>query len=103
MKEEKQYQISDLSPALFWDVDQSKLSWESSASYIIERVAQLGDLTDWQIIRQIYGDEKLKCEIVEMRYLDEKSLNYYAEIFNLTLEDFRCYKLRQLGMTPFPF
>lgn len=103
MKEEKQYKISDLSPVLFWDVDQSKLSWGSSERYIIERVAHLGSLKDWLLIRKIYGDEKLKEVIRTMRYLDEKSVNYYAEVFNLPLEEFRCYRLRQLGRVPFPF
>lgn len=103
MMKEESYKISDLSAALFWDVDQSKLSWDESSHYIIERVAQLGDLRDWIIAREIYGDDRLKEVIKMMRYLDEKSLNYYAELFNLSLTDFRCYRLRQLGQIPFPF
>ena len=103
MDEEKSYKVSDLSPVLFWDVDRSKLSWDESERYIIERVAHLGALKDWLIIRKIYGDTRLKEVITTMRYLDEKSVIYYAEIFGIPLEKFRCYRLRQLGRIPFPF
>jgi hypothetical protein len=97
------YQVSDLSPDLFWDLDKTKLSFRNNAVYIIERVAYLGKLEDWLIIRKIYGDERIRNVILQMRYLDEKSLNYYAEIFDLSPEDFRCYRLRQSGKTHFPF
>ena len=96
-------QVSDISPVLFWDVNKEKLDWEKDARYIIERIAYLGDFKDWLIIREVYGSERIRDVILNMRYLDEKSTNYYAELFRLPLEKFRCYRLRQLNRIPFPF
>ena len=102
-KMNKNYTISDLSPHLFWDVDKSKLSLEKSGHYIIERIALLGGLKDWLIIRNIYGDSKLKEVIVNMRYLDDKSLHFYAQVFNIPKNNFRCYKLKQSNLRPSPY
>ncbi len=99
----KTYKISDLSPHLFWDVDRSKLTFEKSSQYLIERVAYLGDLEDWLLIRKIYGDEKLKEVILKMRYLDDKSIHFYSQIFDSPKEKFRCYTLKQSGIIPSPF
>jgi len=99
----KQYKITDLSPHLFWDVDSRKLCLEKGSRYIIERVAYLGNLEDWLFIRKYYGEEKLKEVILDMRYLDEKSIHFFAQIFDVSKESFRCYKLRQSGRIPFPF
>ena len=100
---EKEYKISDLSKHLFWDVDRSRLSLAKSSHYIIERTAFLGGLKDWLLVRKIYGDEKVKKVILNMRYLDEKSLHFYALVFDIPKENFRCYKLRQSGQIPMPF
>ena len=97
------HHISDLSSHLFWDVNRDNLSFDKSAQYLIERVASLGDLKDWQLIRAVYGDEKIKGVILNMRYLDEKSLHFYSLVYGIPQEDFRCYKLKLLGGRPFPF
>ncbi len=96
IKMEKDYKISDLSAHLFWDVNRNNLSIEKSSHYIIERVASLGSLEDWLLIRKIYGEDKVKEVILNMRYLDEKSLYFYATIFNISLEKFKCYTLRKV-------
>ena len=100
---EKEYKISDLSAHLFWDVDKNNLSLDKGSRYIIERVAYLGGLRDWLLIRKIYGEEKIKDTIMNMRYLDEKSLHFYSFIYGIPKEKFRCYKLRLSGQVPSPF
>ncbi|MEM8524955.1 MAG: hypothetical protein AAGG68_09940 [Bacteroidota bacterium] len=96
----KNYSISNLSSHLFWDVDHAQLSFEKSAIYLIERVAYLGNLKDWLLLRDVYGNEKLKEVILNMRSLDDKSLHYYSLIFNIPKEAFRCYKNKQLQGIP---
>ena len=99
----KQVKISDFSKHLFWDVDRDKLSLENSNQYIIERIAYLGGLKDWLLIRKIFTNEYLKTVILNMRYLDEKSLHFYAQIFDVSKDQFKCYKLRQSSQIPLPF
>ena len=103
MKKRSNYKVSDLSPHLFWDVDSKTLDFRKDSDYIIDRVALLGGLEDWQILRRVYGDKKIKSVILGMKYLDDKSLHFYSLIFNTPKERFRCYKLRQSKKIHFPF
>ena len=103
MPKKHQYTIDDLSPHLFWDVDRSQLSFSKSAVYLIERIAFLGDLSDWQLLRGVYGDKRLKEVLLNVRFMDDKSLHFYSLIFDIPKEQFRCYKLKQLNLTHSPF
>ena len=100
---EGEYDVSILSAHLFWDVKKDKLSLKINSDYIIERVAYLGSLRDWLLVRKIYGEKKLKEVILNMRYLDDKSLHFYSQIFQVAKEEFRCYKLKQSNQQPSPF
>ena len=91
----KEYQISDFSPHLFWDVDRSKLDLEKNASFLIERVLEYGVLKDWELIKKIYGLEAIKTTTLQSRSLDDVTLSFLCSIFDLTKDAFRCYKLRQ--------
>jgi len=95
MEEKSGYSISDFSPHLFWDVDPSKLDLERSAAYIVEKVLEYGLMEDWVLLKKIYGLERIKDISLEIRYLSPIAHNFMATIFNLPLNAFRCYELRQ--------
>lgn len=90
-----EYKLSDLSPHLFWDVDITGLEWQKSVNYIIEKVLIYGVLSDWKIINQIYGADKIKEVSKSIRSMDDVTLNFLCTIYQLKAEDFRCYRLRQ--------
>lgn len=91
----EEYKISDLSPHLFWDVDKSKLDFEKSSTFLVERVLEYGLMKDWKLIKKIYGLEKIKEITLQSRSLDDVTLSFLCTIFDLEKEAFRCYKLRQ--------
>lgn len=99
MEKDQQYQISDLSPALFWDVDRSKLSWENDDLLVVERVLQFGKLQDWKILKDHLGTKKIGDLAIQLRSLDPASLSFISFITGIPQEDFRCYIERQSNPT----
>ena len=83
------------SKALFWDVDASKLDYEKHAGHIIPRVFMRGTLEDLTEIFSYYGKEKIKEVLLQTRYLDKLTLSFAANLFHVSKDEFRCYRLKQ--------
>lgn len=88
--------INQLTPALFWDTDVKTISIEDHAGFIIQRVCMLGTWEDWLLLKSQYGMVKIRAELIQARYLDKKTLNYFSLILNVPKENFRCYSFQQL-------
>lgn len=91
MEQTAQYNISDFSPHLFWDVDRSNMDWEKNARFIIERTLEYGLLQDWNLLRNYYGLERIGAVALNIRYLDPKTLAFVSVVTGLPKEKFRCY------------
>jgi len=79
-----------LNPALFWDVEFSEIDYEKNARQVIERVLTRGSLNDWYEINSYYGFKRIKSEIINIRYLDKLTLNFYSKYFNTPKNQFKC-------------
>ncbi|MCX8480718.1 MAG: hypothetical protein ORN58_02240 [Sediminibacterium sp.] len=88
-----------LSKVIFWDTDFNKLDLVKHKFYIIERVLMYGFYTDWQFIRNYYGDNAIKEVALQTRDLDPKTLSFLSTIFDIPKQQFRCYKYKQLNPT----
>ncbi|MDQ3192198.1 MAG: hypothetical protein M3Q58_11455 [Bacteroidota bacterium] len=95
--------IAQLSPVLFWDTDISQIDPKKHASYIIERVASLGTLFEWEQILSHYGEIEVKETVCRLRTLDPKTLNFLSFFFNIPKEQFRCYTNQQSFPTHYPY
>jgi hypothetical protein len=84
-----------LTRAIFWDTNYDTIDWEAHARYVIARVCRFGMLEDWKQIKAYYGLERIKEEMLQERDLDPKTLHFLACIFDVPIEEFRCYKLQQ--------
>ncbi len=91
----KSYSIENLSPHLFWDVDKTTLDFEKSKIQIVYKVLEYGLMSDWNIIKEIYGLETIKEISLELRTLDDVTLSYLSNLFKIDKSNFRCYKLKQ--------
>lgn len=89
---EPKNKINELSPHLFWDIDKTTLSPETSRNFIIERVLEYGLISDWNWIVSVYGKEKLLETALQLKNLSKLSANFLATIFDVELEKFACYK-----------
>ncbi len=85
----------ELSKTLFWDTDISQIDYDKNARHIIERVLQRGMLSDWFEIKNYYGLDRIKNEILQIRYLDKVSLNFCSKYFQIPKEQFKCYNTEQ--------
>ena len=81
----------NLSKVIFWDTDYATIDWDNKARYVIERVVVRGNWSDWLAIREYYGLERIREEMLQSRDLDPKSMSFLSVIFNIPKEQFRCY------------
>ena len=84
--------MMQLSKHIFWDVNVNSLDFQKHACLIIERVIVYGDLNDWHNLKEFYGLNRIKKEVVQIRSLDKKTLNFLSLFLKIPLLSFRCYK-----------
>jgi len=92
----RDYTIFDLSPHLFWDVDSSLLQFELSKNIIIQKVLEYGVMEDWCIINAVYGREVIKNTALHLKNLDEVTLSFLSNIFQINKQYFRCFSHKTL-------
>ena len=80
----------------FWDMDYSKLDFEANKNFIITRVVSRGGSNDEFELFLYYGWETIKNEVVMIRYLNDKILNYLSALFDIKKENFKCYKNKEI-------
>ncbi len=85
----------NISKTAFWDVNFDEIDFEKNTRDVINRVLMNGKLADWKEINNYYGIEKIKEEVVQMRYLSNITLNFCSFYYQIPKEEFRCYKLKQ--------
>ena len=66
----------NLSKGIFWDTDYDTIDWDNKVRYVIRRVVTRGNWSDWLAIREYYGLDCIKAEMLQERYLDKKALNF---------------------------
>jgi hypothetical protein len=92
--------LSKLSGYLFWEYNIEKLDPNIDINLVLERVFTRGTENDEKEVFSYYGRNKIKNAILNIKYLDKKTLNYLSIILCIPREDFRCYK-HSLSESPF--
>jgi hypothetical protein len=90
----------NLSRTAFWDVDMKSLDYETNARFVIEKVMNYGLWDDMVEVLRYYGHERVKTEVTQAVYLKKKTLSFCCTIFDLTPDQFRCYKRQQSNPLP---
>ncbi len=81
--------------SLFWDVDIDSADLEKNARHIINRILLRGNINDWKQLKKFYGLDRIKEEVLKMRFLDKRTLNFCSFYFNIPKTEFRCYNTQQ--------
>lgn len=84
-----------LKKSYFWDVDISP-GKAVSKRLIIERIFSLGTLAEVALLIRYYGEEEVERILVELNYIDPKTLNFLSKYFRRSKKTFKCYKRKQL-------
>jgi hypothetical protein len=90
-------------PRIFWDVDFSKLDYDTKAAFVIERVFERGDVDDIRQCRRYYGDEKVREVLLNAKFLPLQTIYLASAVVQRPIEEFRCYILRQSNPELFPY
>ncbi len=88
---------------IFWDVVFENIDYDAKANFVIERVFERGDVPDIRNCRRYYGDEKVTEALLNAKFLPEVTMYLASAVIDKPLNEFRCYKLRQLNPTLFPY
>ena len=76
----------------FWDMDYRKLDLKNDKNFIIERVVSRGGSKDEVELLKYYGWNTVKKEVIKIRYLNKKILNYLSALYGISKDNFRAYK-----------
>lgn len=85
---------------LFWDIDINTLDIDKYPAQVIERVLEYGQWDDWKKIKEYYSLETIKNVAINLRSLESTAMSFISTITHTSLEEFRCYKLKQLNQQP---
>lgn len=88
---------------IFWDVNFEQIDYDAKSNFVIERVFERGDVDDIRQCRRYYGDEKVTEALLNAKYLPLHTIHFASAVINKPIEEFRCYKLRQLNPELFPY
>ena len=87
--------ISDiLKQSYFWDVD-IKSGKPVSKRLVIERIFSLGTLDEVVTIIKHYGKNETEKVLLDLNYMDPKTLNFVSKYFGRSKTEFRCYIRKQ--------
>jgi hypothetical protein len=76
----------------FWDVDINSVDLNKHKRFIIARLLERGGWEDFKDIVRHYGLEKVKEEVIQIHYMDKKTLHFCSVYFGIPLEKFKCYR-----------
>jgi len=86
-----------LKQCYFWDVD-IKPGKAVSKRLVIERIFSLGTLDEVAFLLSYYGKKEVEKILLDLNYMDPKTLNFASKYFGRSKTEFRCY-IRKQSMT----
>ena len=79
----------------FWDIDLTP-GKSISTRLIVERIFTLGTLAEVALLIKYFGKEDVENVLINLNYLDPKTLNFASKFFNKPKKSFKCYLRKQL-------
>ncbi len=92
-----------LDKRIFWDVNFDNIDYDAKANWVIVRVFERGDVPDIRNCRRFYGDEKIREALLNANSLMLHTIYLASAVIERPIEDFKCYKNRQLNPELYPY
>jgi len=70
-----------------------QLNNEMGAAWIIEKLFNTGTPEDVKAIRKYYGDERVKKEVIQIKWLSKQLVSLFSNLFDIPKEDFLTFQL----------
>ena len=87
--------IQGFSDNIFWDVDRNQIDLSQHAPYVVQRVLEYGQISDWKLLLAYYGLDEIVSISKNLRSLEPRALSFISTISRTPQEQFRCYNTRQ--------
>ena len=91
--------LHGLSPYLFWDFDTTQFDIDKNAAWLIQRVLEYGQMSDWNIIEKHFGVDTIVSYALNFKTLNPIARSFLSFISGAKKEDFRCYRIAQSSPT----
>ena len=88
--------LSEFSRHIFWEYDINGINWKDHEDFIIIRVLEYGNDSDWILLKKSCSKEEIKKAGIGVRSLDDVTMHFIAQYTDTPLSEFRCYKNKQL-------
>ena len=75
----------------FWEQEYTRLDFNLGRRYIITKVISFGSQDDYKELFNFYGWDVIKSEVIKIRYLNRKILNFLSILFDVKKESFRAF------------
>jgi len=83
--------IPDLSKHLFWDTDPNTVNPDQHSKYIISKVLQYGNYSDWKTLVDYYGLDHIIKTAQTIRDLDRRTASFLSVLGDVPKTNFPCY------------
>jgi hypothetical protein len=83
-----------LKRSYFWDIDITP-GKTVSTRLIIERIFSLGTLAEVALLLEYFGRKEVEEILMNLNYLDPKTLNFASAFFKKSKKRFKCYTRKQ--------
>lgn len=80
---------------LFWDVDPATIDLRRDRKFVIRRVADLGLLSDIHQLDKDFTEEEIVDAVITARAMDKKSASWMSALYNIPIEEMRCFILKK--------
>ncbi len=78
----------------FWDTRLDSISLDKNATYIIERLLELGDIEELEWINKNYSKEQIINTLRNSRRISPKTGNFFSLYYGIPKETLACMKKR---------
>ena len=78
----------------FWDIDLSPGKIVPTR-LIVERIFTLGTLAEVALLLKYFGKDEVEEVLINLNYLDSKTLNFVSKYFGRSKNRFKCYIRKQ--------
>lgn len=86
---------SQITKALFWDINFTEIDFNKHHKFIIPRVMDRGTKNDVKIIWDFYGEKVIRETLINTRFLEDKTIYFFANLFSIQASDFIAYQIKQ--------
>ena len=80
---------------IFRDIKAESLDFDKNKHFIITRVLEYWSRGDFLLLVQLYGKENLRKDIILLKNLSLKTINFLCFYFDLDRNNFICYTKTQ--------